>query len=80
MLSDQHLAIPHRWGGWIISCSLTKSERERNGERNGPFVYIEKVLDFFEFSSLKWEQRQKCRIYILVQCRFKRLPATLDRN
>lgn len=47
---------------------LTNKERarERNKERNRPFVYIEKVLVFFEFSSLKWEQRQKCHIYILV--------------
>lgn len=64
MLSDQHLAMPHRRGGWIISYSLTKSKGERTREKNRPFVYIEKVLVFFEFSSLKWD-KEKSAAFVL---------------
>ncbi len=53
MLSNQHLDMPHLWGGWIISakekCSLTqiKTDLWTMFERNRPFVYIEKVLDLW---------------------------------
>ncbi len=52
MLSNQHLDMPHLWGGWIISakekCSLTQIYTDLwIFERNRPFVYIEKVLDLW---------------------------------
>ncbi len=53
MLSNQHLDMPHLWGGWIISakkkCSLTLiyTDLWTISERNRPFVYIEKVLDLW---------------------------------
>ncbi len=53
MLSNQHLDMPHQWGGWIISakekCSLTQSKTDlwTIFERNRPFGYIEKVLDLW---------------------------------
>ncbi len=53
MLSNQHLDMPHLWGGWIISakekCSLTQIQTDlwTIFERNRPFVYIEKVLDLW---------------------------------
>ncbi len=51
MLSNQHLDMPHLWGGWIISanekCSLTQilTDLWTIFERNRPFVYIEKVRE-----------------------------------
>ncbi len=53
MLSNQHLDMPHLWGGWIISakekCSLTqiKTDLWTIFERKRPFVHIEKVLDLW---------------------------------
>ncbi len=51
MLSNQHLDMPHLWGGWIISekCSLTQilTDLWTIFERNRYFVYIEKVLDIW---------------------------------
>ncbi len=53
ILSNQHLDMPHLWGGWIISakekCSLTQiyTDLWTIFERNRPFVYIEKVLDLW---------------------------------
>ncbi len=53
MLFNQHLDMPHLWGGWIISakekCSLTQiyTDLWTTFERNRPFVYIEKVLDLW---------------------------------
>ncbi len=53
MLSNQHLDMPHLWGGWIISakekCSLTQiyTDLWTIFEQNRPFVYIEKVLDLW---------------------------------
>ncbi len=52
MLSNQHLDLPHLWGGWIIlakeKCSLTLiyTDLWTIFEINRPFVYIEKVLVF----------------------------------
>ncbi len=48
MVSNQHLDMPHLWGGWIISakekCSLTQiyTDLWTIFERNRPFVFIEK--------------------------------------
>ncbi len=53
MLSNQHLDMPHLWGGWIISakekCSLTQIETDlwTIFERNRHFMYKEKVLDLW---------------------------------
>ncbi len=53
ILSNLHLDMPHLWGGWIISakekCSLTKiyTDLWTIFETNGPFVYIEKVIDLW---------------------------------
>ncbi len=53
MLSNQHLDMPHLWGGWIISakekCSLRQiyTDLWTIFERNRPFVYIEKVSDLW---------------------------------
>ncbi len=53
MLSNQHLDMPHLWGGWIISakekCSLTQiyTDLWTIFDRNRPFVYIEKFLDLW---------------------------------
>ncbi len=69
MLSNQHLDMPHLWGGWITSakekCSLTQiyADLWTTFERNRPFVYVEKVLDLWvQLISEKWGQKQKCCI------------------
>ncbi len=47
-MSNQHIYMPHLWGGWIISAKevFTNTDLDRF-ERNRPFVYIEKVLDLW---------------------------------
>ena len=52
MLSNQHLGMPHLWGGMDYLSRgevLTNTHLDRWAilERNGSFVYIEKVLDLW---------------------------------
>ncbi len=46
-------------------------------ERNRPFVYIEKVLDLWVPLMKKWGQKQKCCVYIFVQCMSNSMLAEL---
>ncbi len=74
MLSNQHLDMPHLWGGWIISakvkCSITQiyTNLWTIFERNRPFVYIKKILRSLSSAHEKWGQKQKCCVYNFVQC------------
>ncbi len=60
MLSNQHLDMPHLWGGWIISFTNTDLHRFVN---NIWEKYIENVFDL-------WVQlmKQKCCVYNFGQC------------
>ncbi len=71
MLSNQHLDMPHLWGGWIISakekCSLTQISTDlwTIFERNRPFVYIEKVLDLW-VQLMKYGGKNKSVAFIFL--------------
>ncbi len=75
MLSNQHLDMPHLWGGWIISakekCSLTQiyTDLWTIFERNRPFVYVEKVLDLWvqlKGAKTKVLHLKFCSVYIHI--------------
>ncbi len=70
MLSNQHLDMPHLWGGWIIlakeKCSL-RQICEQYLREIGLFFYLEKVLDLW-VQLMKNGGKNKCCIYNFVQC------------
>ncbi len=71
MLSNQHLDMPHLWGGWIMSvkekCSLTQilTYLWTIFERNRSFVCIEKVLDLW-VQLMKNGGKNKSVVFIIL--------------
>ena len=74
MLSNQHLDMSHLWGGMDYLGKgevLTNTDLDRCVNiiwQKWSFVYIENVLDLWVQLMEKWEQKQKCCVYIFVQC------------
>ncbi len=66
MLSNQHLDMPHLWGGWIISAK----EFFDNILDKYAFCVHRKSLRSLSSAHKKWGQRQKCCIYNFVQCMY----------
>ncbi len=59
------------WGKWWSRQMLTFLNPWNLPDKTAhfrPIVYIEKVFDFFISSHEKWEWKQKCCVYIFVQC------------
>ena len=74
MLSNQHLDMPHLWGGMDYLGKgevLTITDLGRfvnNIWEKCLFCVYRKCFRSLSSSHEKWEQKQKCCIYIFVQC------------
>ena len=74
MLSNQHLDMPHLWGGMDYLGKgevLTITDLDRfvnNIWEKCLFCVYRKCFRSLSSSHEKWEQKQKCCIYIFVQC------------
>ena len=74
MLSNQHLDMPHLWGGMDYLGKgevLTNTDLDRfvnNIWEKWIFWVYRKSFRSLSSALKKWEQKQKCCVYIFVQC------------
>ncbi len=71
-LSNQHLDMPHLWGGWIISFTNTDLDRFVNNiTEKKAFCVHRKSLRSLSSAHDKWS-KNKCCVYNFDQCIYAR--------